>query len=146
MEAAAEKATPIRSVEAFHLAFLDVLQVRLNQDHYVLKGGTNLRYFFGSPRYSEDIDLDAIRISKDTLEERVDNVLRSRALGFILRTQELAVQEITKPKQTETTQRWRMLLLAGTSDKIRTTIEFSRRNPDSRHELAQIPPEIARPY
>ena len=24
--------------------------------------------------------------------------------------------------------------------------KFSRRNPDPRHELAQIPPEIARPY
>ena len=46
-------------VELFHVAFLDVLSLKLEQTRYVLKGGANLRYFFGSPRYSEDIDLDA---------------------------------------------------------------------------------------
>lgn len=47
-------------VELFHLAFLQVLQARLDQARYVLKGGTNLRYFFDSVRYSEDIDLDLL--------------------------------------------------------------------------------------
>jgi hypothetical protein len=42
-------------VELFHLAFLQVLQARLDQARYVLKGGANLRYFFDSVRYSEDI-------------------------------------------------------------------------------------------
>ena len=45
-------------IELFHVAFLDVLSSRLDPARYVLKGGTNLRYFFESLRYSEDIDLD----------------------------------------------------------------------------------------
>jgi hypothetical protein len=47
-------------IELFHLAFLQVLQARLDQSRYVLKGGANLRYFFDSVRYSEDIDLDLL--------------------------------------------------------------------------------------
>ena len=55
------KLSDAQLIEAFHLAFLQVLQARVQQEHYVLKGGANLRYFFDSVRYSEDIDLDAIR-------------------------------------------------------------------------------------
>ena len=67
-------------VELFHLAFLQVLQARLDQARYVLKGGANLRYFFDSVRYSEDIDLDTDGLAPSTLTEKVDGILGSSTI------------------------------------------------------------------
>src|SRR5437899_1607105 len=97
-------------IEFFHLAFLQVLQARLDQARYVVKGGANLRYFFESLRYSEDIDLDAVAIEPWKLEAKVDEVLASPATRLVLRSGGLAVEEVTKPKQTETTQRWKPMI------------------------------------
>lgn len=36
--------SPAQAVEAFHLAFLEILRKRLDPGRYVLKGGVNLRY------------------------------------------------------------------------------------------------------
>lgn len=47
-----QRLTDAQIIEFFHLAFLQVLQARLNQTRYVVKGGANLRYFFESLRYS----------------------------------------------------------------------------------------------
>jgi predicted nucleotidyltransferase component of viral defense system len=136
-----------QAIELFHLAFLQVLQGRLNQDRYVLKGGANLRYFFESVRYSEDIDLDVSGIERWELEEKVDGVLGSPALAVLLRGGGLAVESFTKPKQTETTQRWKVALaLAGREEPLRTKIEFSRRNGDNRHVLEAVPARIVAPY
>lgn len=138
---------PAQLIEFFHLAFLQVLQARLDQGLYVLKGGANLRYFFESARYSEDIDLDAGGIEVWALGERVDGILTSPVLGRLLRSGSLGVVSFTKPKQTETTQRWKVALAAGgQADPIRTKIEFSRRNGDSRFELEAIPASIVAPY
>src|SRR5258707_1040170 len=48
-------------IEFFHLAFLEALAKRLDPSRYILKGGANLRYFFPSARYSEDIHIDLPR-------------------------------------------------------------------------------------
>lgn len=138
----------VQLVELVHLAFLDVLQVRLNQDGYVLKGGANLRYFYGSPRYSADIDFDVVHVTKEKLEQRVDEILRSRPFAFILGTKALEVTEVAKPKQTRVTQRWKVVLsLPGAPEAVRTKVEFSRRGVvDTRHELAQVPREVTAPY
>jgi predicted nucleotidyltransferase component of viral defense system len=136
-----------QAIELFHLAFLQVLQSRLDQGRYVLKGGVNLRYFFESVRYSEDIDLDAAGIERWELEEKVDGVLGSPALSVLLRGGNLVVESFSKPKQTETTQRWKVSLnLAGRSEPVRTKIEFSRRSGDDRHILESVPGRIVAPY
>src|SRR5665811_137687 len=93
--------------EAFHLAFLQVLGRRLDQARFVVKGGANLRFFFGSVRYSEDIDLDLVHGKPWGLTEKVNDLLSSQALGTVLRSADLAVVDFTAPKQTETTQRWK---------------------------------------
>ena len=133
--------------EFFHLAFLQVLQVRLDQACYVLKGGANLRYFFESVRYSEDIGLDATGIEPWELEEKLDGVLGSQPLAVLLRSGGLAVGGFTKPKQTETTQRWQVsLVVSGRAEPVRTRIEFSRRDGDRRHILESVPGRIVAPY
>lgn len=134
-------------VEHFHLAFLQVLQTRLDQAHYVVKGGVNLRYFFDSQRYSEDIDLDAVAIEPWALEEKVDKVLASSATRVQLRSGGLSVQGSTKPKQTDTTQRWKVLIEAsGHREPVRTKIEFSHRPSDPRRLLEAVPDRVTAPY
>jgi len=135
------------AIELFHLAFLRVLPGRLNQDLYVLKGGANLRYFFESVRYSEDIDLDTHAIEVWKLEETVDGVLESPALKTLLRGGRIAIAAVSKPKQTDTTQRWKVgLSLPGRDQPLRTKIEFSLRNGDDRHILEAVPGRIVAPY
>ncbi len=139
--------TDVEVGEFFHLAFLQVLAVRLGRAHYVLKGGANLRYFFGSPRYSEDIDLDALDIAPWRLAEKVDEVLASPALGILLRGSGLAVERSTKPKQTATTQRWKAGI-AVRDDRVAlpTKIEFSHREADPRRVLEAVDDRIVAPY
>jgi hypothetical protein len=116
-------------VELFHLAFLQVLQARLDQARYVLKGGANLRYFFDSVRYSEDIDLDTVGLAPWALTEKVDGILASATIDAVLRSGGLAVEGFTKPKQTETTRRWKVAIaVCGRRETVRTKIEFSHRN------------------
>jgi hypothetical protein len=129
-----------QTIELFHIAFLDVLSRRVDPARYVLKGGANLRYFFESLRYSEDIDLDIHGVPQWRLEEKVDGVLESGAMKAILRVGGLAVAEFTKPKQTETTRRWKVAIEApGDSDPVRTKIEFSNRNGERRYRLEAVP-------
>lgn len=137
----------VQVVELFHVAFLDVLSRRLKPDRYVLKGGVNLRYFFGSPRYSEDIDLDSLGVPVFNLEKKVDDLLEAGALQLLLRAAGVAVAETSKPKQTETTQRWKIGLRAPDRDQpIRTKIEFSRRQASDGYELEPIPAAVVEPY
>lgn len=139
--------TPARTIESFHLAFLQVLATRLNQQHYVLKGGANLRYFFDSHRYSEDIDFDATDGEGWKLEDKVDAALAAPALGALLRRTGVTVTRIAKPKQTETTQRWKLqLAVAGKDETISTKVEFSRRNGDRRFLLEAVPDRVVSPY
>lgn len=134
-------------IELFHLTFLDALSRRLDQTCYVLKGGANLRYFFGSPRYSEDIDLDVFGVEAWQLEQKVDDVLASPQLRILFRSSGLEVAESSKPKQTATTQRWKIAVRApGHARLIRTKIEFSNRNGEKRYRLEAVPSGIVRPY
>ncbi len=139
--------TDVQVIEFFHLAFLQVLQVRLDQSQYVLKGGTSLHYFFGSLRYSEDIDMDAVEIEPWKLEARIDEVLTSPAIGLLLRSGGLMLDQVIKPKQTATTQRWKPILtVAGRRSQVRTKIEFSHRPADPRRVLEAVPERVVAPY
>lgn len=139
--------TDAQVIEFFHLAFLQVLQARLDQSRYVLKGGASLRYFFGSLRYSEDIDLDAVEIEPWKLEAKIDEALSSPAIEILLRSGGLALDQVTKPKQTATTQRWKpMVTVAGRTSPVRTKIEFSHRSADARRVLEAVPERVVARY
>lgn len=137
----------VQIIEFFHVAFLDALSRRLDPTRYVLKGGANLRYFFGSMRYSEDIDLDVNGDEPWDLEGKVDGVLESPAIGALLRVGGLTVVDLSKPKQTKTTRRWKVAIEApGRSDLVRTKIELSNRNGEGRYLLEALPSSIVAPY
>ena len=49
-----------QSIELFHLVFLRALVAKGEDKTLIaLKGGCNLRFYFDSVRYSEDIDFDS---------------------------------------------------------------------------------------
>ncbi len=133
--------------ELFHVAFLEVLSKRLEPARYVLKGGANLRYFFDSVRYSEDIDLDVEGVPPWRLNEKIDALFSSAPITVLLRTAGLGIAERSNPKRTDTTQRWKIGLQApGHSELIRTKIEFSYREGEGHYRLEAIPPRIVAPY
>ena len=83
------------TVEAFHLAFLQGFVRAAAPTSYALKGGSNLRFFFGSVRYSEDVDLDAQGTPVSELRDTVMAILRSRGLASTMRLH--GVQEVRPP-------------------------------------------------
>jgi len=120
-----------QAIEVFHLLFLKQLGSRVDKNLWALKGGCNLRFFLKSIRYSEDMDFDVHTIAKDTLRRNVNTILGSQAFVGILKTQKLAIVQYSEPKQTETTQRWKVRLrMLGSEQELPTKIEFSRRGLD----------------
>lgn len=108
-------------IEFLHLAFLQVLPTRLPVAEYVVKGGANLRLFFGSRRRSQDIDLDYNGSAFWRVEERIDAVLSSRPFVDLLRLQGVQIVDLAKTKQTSTTRRWKFAVQgdgAGLNSKI----------------------------
>ena len=119
---------PRQLVELFHLLFLNQLSRKLDRQCYALKGGANMRFFFKSPRYSEDIDFDVQSIRVDILKKKVVSILNSASFHDILQTRDLRIDHITEHKQTETTQRWKLGLTGPRMQgALPTKIEFSRR-------------------
>src|SRR5580700_74568 len=98
------------NIELFHLLFLRQLEGKLDKKLYALKGGCNLRFFFKSIRYSEDIDFDVAIISKTTLENKINKILESINFKRILENKGIEIAQSNPVKQTGTTQRWKLLL------------------------------------
>jgi predicted nucleotidyltransferase component of viral defense system len=118
----------LQIVELFHLHFVRLLCSGPSKGSFAIKGGCNLRFFFESVRYSEDIDLDVAGLPVHTLKEKVSGVLGAPALSLALRSRGIATTSVSAPKQTETTQRWKVGLSAeGHALPLHTKIEFSRR-------------------
>lgn len=124
-----------------------MLEARLNRANWVVKGGVNLRAWFGSRRYSEDLDLDVAAFAPHVLRERFDKILLSRSLGDLLASQGLELGRVSKPTQTDTTQRWKLeLKAAGVSVPLHTKVEFSRRESREEYALEPVRSDIVRPY
>ena len=139
---------PMQCIECFHLVLLRAMEARVDRAAWVVKGGVNLRAWFGSLRYSEDLDVDVLGLGPLVLREKVDKLLLSSALRDTLATQGLELVRSSKPKQTETTQRWKFELRAdGLALPIHTRIEFSRRGAsEEEYRLEPVRPEVVRPY
>lgn len=122
--------TARQSIEMFHLVFVRALLAKGDDKSLIaLKGGCNLRFYFGSPRYSEDIDFDVVVIAKGTLRNKVERLLESPLVTMPLKSRGMEVIEVSAPKQTDATQRWKAVLsVQGFPVALRTKIEFSRRD------------------
>lgn len=139
--------THVQAIELFHVAFLEALSRRVDRARFVLKGGANLRYFFGSLRYSEDIDLDLVGEAPWSLAEQVERVLEGGPLPTLLATRGLQIVDSRSHKQTETTPRWKLAIESQSmAAAVPTKVEFSLRGSDDRYQLEAIPARIVEPY
>ncbi len=139
--------TPKQHVEIFHLLFLKQLEGKLNKNLYALKGGANLRFFFKSIRYSEDIDFDTKTIAQDTLRKKITNLLKSKPFEQILYTHGIEITHLSEAKQTNTTQRWKLnFQVKNSSVPLPTKIEFSRRTMAGKMLFAPIDMDLIRTY
>ena len=136
--------------EIFHFCFLEKLLKISDTDMYVLKGGVNLRFFFNSPRYSEDMDIDVLVGSVSTLRKNGFKILEDKAFRRSLLTYGITDIEVNNPakaKQTETTQRFKFSLATATHQRFPTKVEFSRRGANVENYVNEmVNPEIARQY
>jgi len=136
-----------QAIEIFHLLFLRAFGARMDKALFCLKGGCNLRFFLKSIRYSEDMDLDIQTMAPGTLTSNVNRVLDAESFAQALRAQGLAITRATQPKQTPTTQRWKMTLrVLESGTEIPTKIEFSRRGLDAGRTLEPVDAELIRSY
>jgi predicted nucleotidyltransferase component of viral defense system len=143
-----DKRSDAQVIEVFHLLLMQVLTAH-SRDWFILKGGANLRYYFDSVRYSNDIDLDFFGREGSYVTRSVDAALTGTPFKVLLGQQGLVVAESTKPKQTETTRRWKFGVARQdeTKDLIRTKVEFSNRGITSDDILYEtIPSQIVDPY
>lgn len=120
--------------EAFHVALLRRLTPRDGASRWRLKGGVNLRLFFGSPRYSEDMDLDADLNARMALRREI-----ARHLGdpyFRRSLVPLGIRDVltdqTAAKDTNTTLRFKLRLVTQGGVPLPTKIEISFRDPHIR--------------
>lgn len=139
--------SPRELVEVFHLVFLRLLAAGPDRSHYVVKGGCNLRFWFGSVRFSENLDLDVRVTARAALKNKVDRLLEGGALASLLGASSVSVEGHSAPKQTEVTQQWKVSLRAeGLGSPFHTKIELSRRGTASGSAFEAVDRAIARRY
>lgn len=122
---------------------------KVKAEFYAVKGGVNLRFFFKSIRYSEDMDLDAHKIKVEPLKEAVMKILTSSSFQENLipfGINEVVFPDIKKAKQTETTQRFKVHLHVVSGEDLFTKIEFSRQGIRGKVVIQPVSSTILREY
>ena len=144
-----EKYNPLQLREIFHLEFLRWLGRGVKPSYYVLKGGVNLRFFYNSFRYSEDIDLDARFLRVDVLQDKVMRILKSASFQNNLKPfgiDKIIPPDMAKAKQTQTTQRFKIHLITPSKEDFFTKIDFSRRKFGGNIKIETVSNTILREY
>lgn len=139
--------TDHQTIEIFHLLFLRAFGARVDKSLFALKGGCNLRFFLKSIRYSEDMDLDIHTMAVGTLRNNVNQVLKAQSFAQPLRAQGIELARTSLPKQTDTTQRWKLTLrITDSGAEVPTKIEFSRRGLDGVKAVEPVDAGIVQTY
>lgn len=140
---------PLQLRELFHLEFLRWFGRKVKAGFYALKGGTNLRFFFNSFRYSEDMDLDIQGVEVNILKDVVMKILH--ALSFQDTLKPFGIERVVPPniiraKQTEVTQRFKIHLITYAGEDLFTKVEFSRRGFKGRVVVQPVSDAVLRVY
>ena len=141
--------TPLQMREIFHLEFLRWFGRKTQANGYVLKGGVNLRFFFHSIRFSEDMDIDIQGIRVERVKKTVMEILGGRGFSDGLKSfgiEKIVPPDITKAKQTATTQRFKIHLLTSAGEDLFTKIDFSRRGLKGSAMVEPVPAQMLRSY
>lgn len=142
--------SPVASREIVHLAILRELTRIRGGDAVTLKGGVSLRLFFGSPRYSEDMDLDGAGKASAAIRDALKRLVEDAGIARALRP--LGIRELDPGagpnKDTETTFRYKFGIVVAGGIRYPTKIEVSFRGRHaSDRTVSESPgPDILRPY
>jgi predicted nucleotidyltransferase component of viral defense system len=135
----------IEAREALHVLVLTKLSEAARPGSFVLKGGVNLRLYFGSPRYSEDLDLDVDPAAKRQVVKAIAEILAGRWLQERLRA--LGLDGLVyggKPaKDTDTTVRFKLMVVNKGRIRLPTRIEISLRERFLADAVVAEPPDAA---
>jgi len=91
--------------EIFHLEFLRRFNKKIKAKFYALKGGANLRFFFSSTRYSEDMDIDLMGVRVDIIKDTVMGILESADLKNNLKA--YGIESIIPPDMSKV-RKWKL--------------------------------------
>ena len=131
------------------MEFLRWMNRKVKAENYALKGGANLRFFFNSFRYSEDMDLDISGTKIYMLKEIVMKILQSPSFNDTLKpfgVERVIPPDISRAKQTETTQRFKIHLITSAGEDLFTKVEFSRRGFKGETVVESVSNIILREY
>ncbi|MFA5779389.1 MAG: nucleotidyl transferase AbiEii/AbiGii toxin family protein [Elusimicrobiota bacterium] len=135
--------------EIFHIEFLRAFARKFKPAFYALKGGVNMRLYFKSIRYSEDMDMDVNTVDIITLRDAVMKIITS--VSFTNELKSFGIEEIHPPvikkaKQTSTTRRFKIHLITHGNEDLFTKIEFSRRKNSGNSIAESVSTNVLRPY
>jgi len=121
--------TPVEAREAVHVLLLKEL-TRIGGGHSViLKGGVNLRLFFASIRYSEDMDLDGEPEFSSAIRGTIRNIFEDR--GFLNSLRSLGLRGLDPGKgvnkDTDTVFRHKFHVIGRGDIRYPTKVEVSFR-------------------
>ena len=120
-----------------------------NLNSSVSRTGRISDFFFGSIRYSEDLDLDVSGYPVNRIKELVLGILGSPSLIDTLRSfglRDLRPPDMTAAKQTETTQRFEVHLFTKAGEDLFTKVEFSRGGIDPGAAAELVLESLSRRY
>lgn len=135
--------------EVFHLEFLRRFGRKVKAEFYTVKGGTNLRFFFNSIRYSEDMDIDLKGVRVNLIKDTVMNILENADFRNNLKSydvEDIIPPDMSKAKQTETTQRFKVHLITSSGEDLFTKVEFSRRGFKGEIVVEEVADNVLRAY
>lgn len=129
--------------EAVHVLLLRELQEVKDARAVILKGGVNLRLFHGSPRYSEDMDLDGESNARLAIRSTIRGIFDDREFARSLTRLGLrGVDPKEGPnKDTETTFRYKFHVLAPGNQSYGTKVEVSFRDRNEADSFDLVEPD-----
>lgn len=142
--------TPVAAREIVHLLILRELAGIRRGTGIIAKGGVNLRLFFGSVRYSEDMDLDGTGQASEAIRGCLKGMFENN--DFTRRLQGFGIRELDPGegpnKDTETTFRYKfgVIVAGGIRYPTKVEVSFRDRHAADKAVLEAPPPEILRTY
>jgi len=135
--------SPVAARELVHLLILQRVVGLRDGGGVTVKGGVNLRLFFSSVRYSEDMDLDGTGEASAAIRSCLKGVFEDRQ--FTERLQRHGVRGLDPGegpnKDTETTFRYKFGVIVGGGVRYPTKVEVSFRARSPADRMVSEPPE-----
>ncbi len=141
---------PVAARELVHLLILRELVSFRGGPGVTAKGGVNLRLYFGSVRYSEDMDLDGTAETAAAIRNCLNGIFEDRE--FTRRLQEFGIRGLDPGdgpnKDTQTTFRYKFGVIVPGDVRYPTKVEVSFRQPHAadRAVLEAPDPGILKTY